>query len=561
MTTEEAVWRKGRVRQWVRTVLWMIGLPLLCAAAVAMTVWPRLFNREEVFTRTAVLFVEADCYARMIRVAEVYRHPGKIIRHHEFENWPEGTSPHTTAPLDYVIAAIVWGFAGRVSLDVAGAVVGPGLAALTALVLAMFWILGRWRSGWAALVVFALSPALVWATVLGRPDHQALLVLLLTVAGLMEFRMLLGENDNDAEAKSSAERPRFAPWFAGAAWGLALWTSLFEPSILFLGFTTAALATGGLRAVRERLGGWAVMGGILSCALLIEGVRVTLPGANPLFANWARLIPELRHASFGESLRWGGWVVFGAPILLLAQATPGWAGCARERARAVGAAGVLLLLVALAFWQQRWSPYAVLLCAIALPWALKVFGRRWPAQVARGVIVAASLWPVGTEWEALLYPTPQRVEMLQERRSEALILRTLSSGLVESPQEEPENRGVLAPYWFGPALSYWSGRPVVGGTSHQSLAGIADTAAFYLEDQEDEVMETLRRRKVSYVLAYDARRIMATSQIILGRKGTALSMGNILEAEPRLAPPGLKLVAQLGPFVLYRVNTLTHSAL
>jgi hypothetical protein len=149
--------------------------------------------------------------------------------------------------------------------------------------------------------------------------------------------------------------------------------------------------------------------------------------------------------------------------------------------------------------------------------------------------------------------------MLQERRSEALILRTLSSGLVQASQESEENRGVLAPYWFGPALSYWSGRPVVGGTSHQSLAGIADTAAFYLADEEDQAIETLRRRKVGYVLAYDARRIMTTSQIILGRKGTALSMGNILEAEPRLAPPCLGLAAQLGPFVLYRVNALAHS--
>jgi len=45
----------------------------------------------------------ADCYARMTRVEMVSAKPGLIVRHHTFENFPQGTTPHTTAPLDYLI--------------------------------------------------------------------------------------------------------------------------------------------------------------------------------------------------------------------------------------------------------------------------------------------------------------------------------------------------------------------------------------------------------------------------------------------------------------------------
>ncbi len=554
--------RVGLLRRYAQPLLWALGLTLACGVTIAITVWPRVFNHQEVFTRHTVLFVEADCYARMIRAADVYTHPGKIIRHHDFENWPQGTSPHTTAPLDYVIAGIAWSLAGRVSLDAAGAVTGPLLAALTSVVLLLFWLFGSWPSGWATLIVFAFSPALVWATILGRPDHQALLVFLVTVAALMEFRMMLGTQAGEADTLSHtrlATRARLAPWVAGTAWGLALWTSLFEPLILFVAFTAAGLVAGGGLAVKERKGGWALMGGILLCALLLEGVRVTLPGADPLFANWARLIPELRNASFGESLRWGGWVLFGTPIVILVQAIPGWSGSARSPAPLFGVAGLLLLFIGLALWQKRWSPYAILLCAIALPWGLRCLGTNLAGQIGRMALVVASLWPVGAEWEALLYPTPARVAVLEERRNEALALHTLSSRLVASPRESGKNMGVLAPYWFGPALAYWSGRPSVGGTSHQSLCGIADTAAFYLAERGDQAMEILRRRKVGFVIGYDAQRIMATSQVVLERRGTALSLGNVLVTKPWLAPPELKLSARIGPFALYDVQELQCS--
>src|SRR5438045_8796100 len=66
----------------------------------------RCANYQDVFVAGNVYFVDADCYARMMRAEVVRAKPGLIIRHHAFENFPQGTTPHTTAPFDYLIVAL-----------------------------------------------------------------------------------------------------------------------------------------------------------------------------------------------------------------------------------------------------------------------------------------------------------------------------------------------------------------------------------------------------------------------------------------------------------------------
>ena len=73
---------------------WWLGLiavmAVACAAACA--------NWHEVFgDKGQVFFVDADCYARMTRVRIVCEHPGRVVAAHDFENYPFGTQPHTTA--------------------------------------------------------------------------------------------------------------------------------------------------------------------------------------------------------------------------------------------------------------------------------------------------------------------------------------------------------------------------------------------------------------------------------------------------------------------------------
>ena len=78
--------------------------PILSALILAA----RCANYRNVFIAGNVYFTDADCYARMTRVRMCAEHPGLIVRHHDFENFPMGTTPHTTAPLDYAILGLAF---------------------------------------------------------------------------------------------------------------------------------------------------------------------------------------------------------------------------------------------------------------------------------------------------------------------------------------------------------------------------------------------------------------------------------------------------------------------
>src|SRR5439155_27248580 len=95
----------------------------------ALILGTRCANYQDVFVDGNIYFTDADCYARMTRARMCAEHPGLIIRHHDFENFPEGTTPHTTAPLDYLIVSLsipLKPFTAQ-PIDFAGAVVSPCL--------------------------------------------------------------------------------------------------------------------------------------------------------------------------------------------------------------------------------------------------------------------------------------------------------------------------------------------------------------------------------------------------------------------------------------------------
>ena len=149
----------------------------------------RCANYQDVFVAGNIYFTDADCYARMTRVRMCSEHPGLIVRHHDFENFPAGTTPHTTAPLDYLILALsmlLKPFTAH-SLDLAGALISPSLALLGGWFL--WWWSVKFRYRWITLIVYAISPILVHGTELGRPDHQSLLILLVTVAICAEWSL------------------------------------------------------------------------------------------------------------------------------------------------------------------------------------------------------------------------------------------------------------------------------------------------------------------------------------------------------------------------------------
>lgn len=505
---------------------------LLLLLLLVLTFRARTHNASEVRQADGrIHFIEGDCYSRMTR-AKMVAEGSWVIRHHDFENWPKGTTPHTTAPMDWLIVGLE-----RVirllmprehSLDTAGALVSPLLGVLTA---AWLWTwAGLLRLPFRALMVlfFAVSPILVHGTLFGRPDHQSMLILLLAVAVTAE--LALGDLGTPARVAH-----RWAVT-AGCAWGLALWASLYEPAVFFAGaiarhivFNRTALFA---RAVRGR---WIALVVILLIALLVDGWRLSLPDKTlkTYFIAWSSTIGELRHLDFFGPLLWQ-WL----GVLWLTAFPALWvAGRIDSRAR-----GLLLLVVvmlALTVWQLRWGYFLALAVAVSLPWQLGVLRR--PALA--WALGALAMLPVIWGWSATLSPAQDD----RDRRAlNAVVqgeLRNLSA-LIKGP--------FLAPWWMSPQVAYWSGQPGVAGTSHQSLSGIVDSARFYLSEDPAEAARILRERGVRYVVLHDIP-VIATSPAqypavnnaaaILAKNVPPAALGTRLADHPKLAPPFLRLVS------------------
>ena len=286
-----------------RFALIVFEIVLLTALILAT----RCANFQEVFVAGNVYFVDADCYARMTRAQMVREKPGLIIRHHAFENFPQGTTPHTTAPLDYLIVALslfLNPFTAN-PLDLAGAFVSPLLSLLGG------WFLWWWarrmkfRYRWVMLILYATSPILVHGTELGRPDHQSLLILLVTIAICAEW------SSQTLQAVNMA-----GVWWLTSvvAWAVAIWVSAYEPLVLFLMLTATALLTN-RRAIfaRDRRAGWILFAAIIAIAFAIERrvPSIAILQSNSGLTNWASTIGELAHASPMNPvwLNWCGYLV------------------------------------------------------------------------------------------------------------------------------------------------------------------------------------------------------------------------------------------------------------
>ncbi len=508
--------------RFLRSYLPWAGLVVFLALSFVVRCW----NSEQVFSGGATYFVDADCYSRMTRVQQVMTNPFQSIRAHDFENAPEGTRPHTTAPMDFLIAAFAL---FTPTLDLAGALISPLLG--VGLVLFLWWW-GRtlnlpYRN--ALLLVIVFSPILAHGFLLGRPDHQSLIILL-TGAALA------------AELALWTQPSRAWGLLSAICWALALWTSLFEPLILLLAVLACRVFVLGRKA--WQLNHPAALGmfvAILVVALLFDGWRplASSPEMREFFPRWSQTIGELNHLKPAQLLVWTGWLLPVVPVLLILRFI-------KEKNRTCLALAVLVLLTSgLSLWYARWGYFLVVVFALSLPWALASI----PKKPVVWIIFLISLWPIAAEWEHLLFPGSSRQAALRENREDAALLRETAQALVS-----PERTIILAPWWLSPALTYWSGQPCVAGSSHQSLPGIADTARFYLATEPLAAREILRKRNVRFVVAYEPSRVLTNSAQILGIAIPPEPLGKSLYENPYVAPDFLRLAYDNKYFKVYEVK-------
>ena len=518
-----------------RFALIVFEITLLSALILAT----RCANYQDVFVAGNVYFVDADCYARMTRAQMVREKPGLIIRHHAFENFPQGTTPHTTAPLDYLIVALslfLNPFTAH-PLDLAGAFVSPLLALLGGWFL--WWWSVKFRYRWVMLILYAISPILVHGTELGRPDHQSLLILLVAIAICAEWSSQTLQSVNIASAWRLT---------SAAAWAVAIWVSAYEPLVLFLIVTATAFMLN-RRAVfaRDRHAGWILFAAIIAIAFAIERRVPSLAifQFTGHLRNWGSTIGELAHVSPMNPvwLNWCGFLLFVAPVLIWMRVTT-----LRNGAPGGRALPIYVLLVATYFltvWQARWGYFFVLIFALALP-ALLV-----PIKSSAAVWIAfvLSMFPILRDWDERLWPNEAQLASRMERRIESAQIRDLSLSL-RSPGVHP----FLAPWWLSPSIAYWSGQPGVAGSSHESLNGIEESARFFLSENLQKAREILEKRHVAWVFAYDSDRVAQNSAAILNEPRPLQPLCRVLDRTPSQAPPFLVFSAQNPACKLYRAS-------
>ena len=524
----------------IRAILSTIEIALLSALILAT----RCANYQDVFVAGNVYFVDADCYARMTRVRMCHETPGLIVRHHDFENFPQGTNPHTTAPLDYLILglSLPLNIFTKHTLDLAGAFISPLLALFGGWFL--WWWSRRVKFGyrWIMLVLYAISPILVHGTELGRPDHQSLAMLLVTIAICTEW----ASRTKTADTAASTDYDRWSV-VSGIAWGLAIWNSAYESLVLFLlVMAVSALEDRQALLAKSRRAGWLCFVLIIAIALLIERriPSLSIFHSDTIFKNWASTIGELAHVSPANPiwLRWCGYFLMLTPVFI-------WMGMSRnskqsEQAMPRFVPVILVATYGLTIWQARWGYFFVLIFALALPALLE------PIKLRAAVWIAfvLSIFPILRDWDERLWPSETQLAWRVEQRNESAQIRDLALNL-----QSPERRPFLAAWWLSPSIAYWSGQPGVAGSSHESLSGIEDSARFFLCEDSQKAREILKKRQVVWVFAYDSERVAQNSAAVLNPPLPPHPLCRVLDRTPSQSPPFLLFSAQNATCKLYRV--------
>lgn len=468
-----------------RWLAWIKNRPWLALPAFVCLVVAVRFK----YLRQGVLdglpyFLEADCYTRMMRV-KCLLEDGKVFRaFHPWENAPEGITTHATSLLDLLIAlpALILSPLSPHALDWCGWLVPP-LSAGVAGVMLMKWsaepslALGWTR--WPLLLTFALHPLTLWSNSAGRPDHQALVVPLLSLAFVLDLLRV--------------RNGRWV-WASGLCWGTALWVSLYEPLALFL----ISLGLTILFQRRQVLRWLAIVAMVAVPAWLCEGWRWQESGAlwqNPLTHHWLAMIGELH-----SPLPWY-WLSFAlAPVALLAS-LPRWRHHWRETLRSSDFSTwyplvIALALVGLSLWQQRWMallPFPLAWCCLGM--LRSVTSPAWRTCLATLHLLPMVLWSL-LEMSQLQPPH-------EWARTRAVAENIRGEG------------AILAPWWLSPALLYYSGNPIVASSSHQSLPGIIDSARFFTTADFVEADQILLRHGVEWIAVYQPIRSFVNARQIL----------------------------------------------
>lgn len=468
----------------------MLGVTAVLAFLLRLTYLPASLYQGVPY------FLDSDCYTRMFRVQKLLNEGEWIQSQHLFENFPIGIIPHTTSLLDWIIgfsALIGNPFAGELSIDWAGALVGP--------VIAIGWMVSVFLltqdkpfiSRVFLLSGCILSPTIVWANSFGRPDHQLLVFPLITLALLMEERRWNVQKNPSIDLPSPLGYPLKWIITSGVLWGAAMWVSLFEPLILFIITLSTNLV---VRRQEQPLWIGSALG-LFALTVIIEGFRFS--GMAQIFspeANlWLKTIGELESS---PSLI---WLVLLGPLSL---ALPWLLWKNRSDFKGNPLNNLVLTLICVTLFlglnQVRWQHFT----AFMLVWGLAQWLPALPkldslnaAKFRKAPLLLLFLWTINFTpmlgWNLFTFLTVKPPLELAE-------IRYFSTAIIKADKSYPPS--VIAPWWQSPAILYYSGAPIVASSSHQSIEGIRDTALIFTSKSYPEAKEILQDRRAGWIVLW-----------------------------------------------------------
>jgi hypothetical protein len=184
---------------------------------------------------------------------------------------------------------------------------------------------------------------------------------------------------------------------------------------------------------------------------------------------------------------------------------------------------------------------------MSLPWQLSLFNRKALVYT----VYLLSLWPVANDWDERLFPDNRHEISREARLGDQVRLRQAAEFI-----KERAPGAILAPWWWSPALVYWSGQPAVAGSSHESLAGIVDTSRFFSTTDPKVAEAICTQRAVETVVTGNPENIVVEAVHVLGQPLPQQdnTMADILWERPHSAPLFLHLVFDNNVVKVFEVN-------
>ena len=239
-------------------------------------------------------------------------------------------------------------------------------------------------------------------------------------------------------------------------------------------------------------------------ALLVEGIHIFVPPPEYKEALWRWLdtISEMRGFDFANLIQQMTLILIVVPLI-------SWRLWVKSDNQRTDRFLVLLtvLLTIITTFQSRWIYYA----SLAELFLVVRYCQTMPSRWSRGVVVVIFL--LG------LCEADSEIQIRSKAQAPA---NQPSPQLALLAHEIDKPGGIMAPWWLSPGLLYFSGQPIVTGSSHCGISGIVAGAKFYTATSWIDAERILQERKVRWVVVYDDQTVYDGQQYVYQLLNTAV---------------------------------------